>query len=179
MVPPAPGAAAAGEGLPGRWMMRTLDAGGRRGGAQQRWRRCSCLRRPATARAAPSCRRTPNASIYCFIHRRHQHQHQHQLDEVAIESIALTRYHDGACMLGATDCPVCLGEFRDGELLRLLPKCGRAFYVPALTPGSAPLAAADSAGGLGDSQLPLDLTEKVTETTEIVMEWHGSNFRRL
>uniref|UniRef100_A0A0E0DEQ3 RING-type E3 ubiquitin transferase n=1 Tax=Oryza meridionalis TaxID=40149 RepID=A0A0E0DEQ3_9ORYZ len=132
MVPPAPGAAAAGEGLPGRWMMRTLDAGGRRGGAQQRRRRCSCLRRPATARAAPSCRRTPNASIYCFIHRRHQHQHQHQLDEVAIESIALTRYHDGACMLGATDCPVCLGEFRDGELLRLLPKCGRAFYVPCI-----------------------------------------------
>jgi hypothetical protein len=35
-------------------------------------------------------------------------------------------------MLGATDCPVCLGEFRDGELLRLLPECGLAFHVPCI-----------------------------------------------
>uniref|UniRef100_A0A0E0NGQ2 RING-type E3 ubiquitin transferase n=1 Tax=Oryza rufipogon TaxID=4529 RepID=A0A0E0NGQ2_ORYRU len=54
------------------------------------------------------------------------------LDEAAIESIALARYRAGAGMLGATDCPVCLGEFRDGELLRLLPKCGHAFHVPCI-----------------------------------------------
>jgi hypothetical protein len=27
---------------------------------------------------------------------------------------------------------VCLGEFSDGELLRLLPKCGHAFHVPCI-----------------------------------------------
>ncbi|KAL5213090.1 hypothetical protein ABZP36_023937 [Zizania latifolia] len=54
------------------------------------------------------------------------------LDEAAIESIALTRYRAGAGMLGASDCSVCLGEFRDGELLRLLPKCGHAFHVPCI-----------------------------------------------
>ncbi|XP_062219393.1 E3 ubiquitin-protein ligase RING1-like [Phragmites australis] len=55
------------------------------------------------------------------------------LDEAAIESIALTRYRAGAGgVLGASDCAVCLGEFRDGELLRLLPKCTHAFHVPCI-----------------------------------------------
>ncbi|KAL6634112.1 hypothetical protein ACP70R_026783 [Stipagrostis hirtigluma subsp. patula] len=55
------------------------------------------------------------------------------LDEAAIESIALTRYRAGpGGVLGASDCTVCLGEFRDGELLRLLPKCGHAFHVPCI-----------------------------------------------
>ncbi|KAM3214087.1 hypothetical protein ACQJBY_066486 [Aegilops geniculata] len=55
------------------------------------------------------------------------------LDEAAIESIALTRYRAGAGTLGgAADCSVCLGEFLDGELLRLLPKCGHAFHVPCI-----------------------------------------------
>ncbi|XP_062222995.1 RING-H2 finger protein ATL54-like [Phragmites australis] len=55
------------------------------------------------------------------------------LDEAAIESIALTPYRAGtAGVLGASDCTVCLGEFRDGELLRLLPKCAHAFHVPCI-----------------------------------------------
>jgi hypothetical protein len=54
------------------------------------------------------------------------------LDEAAIESIAATRYRAGAGLLGAADCSVCLGEFSDGELLRLLPKCGHAFHVPCI-----------------------------------------------
>ncbi|CAO2039332.1 unnamed protein product [Urochloa humidicola] len=55
------------------------------------------------------------------------------LDEAAIESIALTRYHAGAPG-GASDdgCTVCLGEFRDGELIRLLPKCAHAFHVQCI-----------------------------------------------
>lgn len=54
------------------------------------------------------------------------------LDEAAINSIAATRYRAGAGLLGAADCSVCLGEFRDGELVRLLPKCGHAFHVPCI-----------------------------------------------
>ncbi|KAL5215320.1 hypothetical protein ABZP36_004472 [Zizania latifolia] len=54
------------------------------------------------------------------------------LDEAAIDSIAVTRYQTGAGLLGAADCSVCLGEFQDGELVRLLPKCGHAFHVPCI-----------------------------------------------
>ena len=52
------------------------------------------------------------------------------LDQAVIDSIAATRYRAGAGLLGAADCSVCLGEFSDGELVRLLPKCGHAFHVP-------------------------------------------------
>ncbi|KAF0906470.1 hypothetical protein E2562_011463 [Oryza meyeriana var. granulata] len=54
------------------------------------------------------------------------------LDEAAIDSIAFTRYRAGAGFLGAFDCSVCLGEFLDGDLLRLLPKCGHVFHVPCI-----------------------------------------------
>jgi len=54
------------------------------------------------------------------------------LDEAAINSIAVTPYRAGAGLLGAADCSVCLGEFHDGELVRLLPKCGHAFHVPCI-----------------------------------------------
>ncbi|TVU29572.1 hypothetical protein EJB05_21146, partial [Eragrostis curvula] len=53
------------------------------------------------------------------------------LDEAAIESIALTRYRADV-FGGASDCAVCLGEFSDGELLRLLPKCAHAFHVACI-----------------------------------------------
>jgi len=54
------------------------------------------------------------------------------LDEAAINSIAVTPYRAGRGLLGAADCSVCLGEFHDGELVRLLPKCGHAFHVPCI-----------------------------------------------
>ncbi|KAE8788287.1 RING-H2 finger protein ATL52 [Hordeum vulgare] len=54
------------------------------------------------------------------------------LDEAAIDSIAVTPYRAGSGLLGAADCSVCLGEFNDGELVRLLPKCGHAFHVPCI-----------------------------------------------
>ncbi|CAL5057573.1 unnamed protein product [Urochloa decumbens] len=55
------------------------------------------------------------------------------LDEAAIRSIALARYRAGGGAPGASDdCTVCLAEFRDGELVRLLPRCAHAFHVQCI-----------------------------------------------
>jgi Ring finger domain len=54
------------------------------------------------------------------------------LDEATIESIAVTKYQAGSVLLGSADCSVCLGDFQDGDLVRLLPKCGHAFHVPCI-----------------------------------------------
>ncbi|XP_008805909.1 RING-H2 finger protein ATL52-like [Phoenix dactylifera] len=54
------------------------------------------------------------------------------LDEATIGSIAVAEYKAGGGLLGAADCSVCLGDFQDGELVRLLPKCGHAFHVPCI-----------------------------------------------
>ncbi|CAD5186873.1 RING-H2 finger protein ATL54-like [Musa acuminata AAA Group] len=55
------------------------------------------------------------------------------LDEATIGSIAVAEYRAGDGLLdGSSNCSVCLGEFRDGELVRLLPKCGHAFHVPCI-----------------------------------------------
>ncbi|XP_051188188.1 uncharacterized protein [Lolium perenne] len=51
------------------------------------------------------------------------------LDEAAIASIAAVEYR-GAGSGG--DCAVCLGEFSDGELVRLLPRCSHPFHAPCI-----------------------------------------------
>jgi hypothetical protein len=45
-----------------------------------------------------------------------------------ISKITLCKYKRGDALIHTTDCSVCLGEFRDGESLRLLPKCSHAFH---------------------------------------------------
>uniref|UniRef100_A0A0A9CP95 RING-type E3 ubiquitin transferase n=1 Tax=Arundo donax TaxID=35708 RepID=A0A0A9CP95_ARUDO len=50
------------------------------------------------------------------------------LDETLISKITLCKYKRGDAIIHTTDCSVCLGEFRDGESLRLLPKCSHAFH---------------------------------------------------
>ncbi|XP_047077629.1 E3 ubiquitin-protein ligase RING1-like [Lolium rigidum] len=98
------------------------------------------------------------------------------LDEAAIESIALTRYRPGT-VLGAADCPVCLGEFLDGELLRLLPRCAHAFHAPCIATWlrahvNCPLCRAhvvlhdDPAAGTGDSNASPADAEQVSSGTE-------------
>ncbi|PNX78977.1 RING-H2 finger protein ATL72-like [Trifolium pratense] len=35
------------------------------------------------------------------------------------------------CFVG-TDCPICLGEFMDGEKVRVLPNCNHGFHVECI-----------------------------------------------
>uniref|UniRef100_J3M0W4 RING-type E3 ubiquitin transferase n=1 Tax=Oryza brachyantha TaxID=4533 RepID=J3M0W4_ORYBR len=50
------------------------------------------------------------------------------LDETLINKITVCKYRRGDGFVHSTDCSVCLGEFRDGESLRLLPSCSHAFH---------------------------------------------------
>ncbi|KAM3317207.1 hypothetical protein ACQJBY_035068 [Aegilops geniculata] len=53
------------------------------------------------------------------------------LDERAIAAITALVYDPDKCRalgLGGDGCAVCLAEFRGGETLRLLPRCGHAFH---------------------------------------------------
>ncbi|KAH0452660.1 hypothetical protein IEQ34_019959 [Dendrobium chrysotoxum] len=53
------------------------------------------------------------------------------LDESTIVSIPTKPYITGGGG-GTADCSVCLGEFRDGELVRYLPACDHAFHVSCI-----------------------------------------------
>lgn len=54
------------------------------------------------------------------------------LDEAAIRGVGECEYRRGEGLVEATDCVVCLGEFQEGETLRLLPKCIHAFHVSCI-----------------------------------------------
>ncbi|TVU28084.1 hypothetical protein EJB05_19592, partial [Eragrostis curvula] len=54
------------------------------------------------------------------------------LDETLINKITVCKYKRGDGFVDSTDCSVCLAEFRDGESLRLLPKCSHAFHLPCI-----------------------------------------------
>ncbi|XP_019153133.1 PREDICTED: E3 ubiquitin-protein ligase RING1-like [Ipomoea nil] len=54
------------------------------------------------------------------------------LPAAVIGKITVLRYRNGEGLVDGTDCSVCLNEFRDGENLRLLPKCSHAFHVACI-----------------------------------------------
>ncbi|PKU73097.1 E3 ubiquitin-protein ligase Os04g0590900-like [Dendrobium catenatum] len=54
------------------------------------------------------------------------------LDEALIAKITVCWYKRGDGLVDGTDCSVCLAEFREGESLRLLPKCSHAFHLQCI-----------------------------------------------
>lgn len=50
------------------------------------------------------------------------------LKKSALRKIPVAIYSSGT-NLKATECPICLGEFTDGERVRVLPKCSHGFHV--------------------------------------------------
>ncbi|KAG2300639.1 hypothetical protein Bca4012_012391 [Brassica carinata] len=51
------------------------------------------------------------------------------LHRSAIDSITVVGFKKGEGVIDGTDCSVCLSEFEEDEMLRLLPKCSHAFHV--------------------------------------------------
>ncbi|XP_010519308.1 PREDICTED: E3 ubiquitin-protein ligase RING1 [Tarenaya hassleriana] len=50
----------------------------------------------------------------------------------AINSITAFRFKKEERLIDGTDCSVCLNEFKENELLRLLPKCSHAFHIDCI-----------------------------------------------
>ncbi|KAK7282434.1 hypothetical protein RIF29_11200 [Crotalaria pallida] len=51
------------------------------------------------------------------------------LKKKALHQIPIAVYGPGSASIAATECPICLGEFVDGEKVRVLPKCNHGFHV--------------------------------------------------
>ncbi|KAE9608766.1 hypothetical protein Lal_00020243 [Lupinus albus] len=51
------------------------------------------------------------------------------LKKKALHQIPVAVYGAGSVSIAATECPICLGEFMNGEKVRLLPKCHHGFHV--------------------------------------------------
>ncbi|KGN62717.1 RING-H2 finger protein ATL54 [Cucumis sativus] len=51
------------------------------------------------------------------------------LQQSVINSITVCKYKKSEGLIEGTDCSVCLSEFQEDEMLRLLPKCSHAFHI--------------------------------------------------
>ncbi|KAG8651539.1 hypothetical protein MANES_07G140800v8 [Manihot esculenta] len=51
------------------------------------------------------------------------------LKKSALRQIPVVIYGSAGIHIKATDCAICLGEFMDGEKVRVLPKCSHGFHV--------------------------------------------------
>ncbi|CAN0877292.1 RING-H2 finger protein ATL54 [Linum grandiflorum] len=54
------------------------------------------------------------------------------LHQSVINSITVCKYKKGQGLIEGTECSVCLSEFQEDAMLRLLPKCNHAFHVPCI-----------------------------------------------
>lgn len=89
------------------------------------------------------------------------------LDEALIKSITVCKYKKGDGLVEGTDCSVCLSEFEEDEMLRLLPKCSHAFHLTCIdtwlkSHSNCPLCRASIVCGNASptpSRLPLPVAE--------------------
>lgn len=51
------------------------------------------------------------------------------LKKKALHQIPIAVYGSGSTSIAATECPICLGEFMNGDKVRILPKCNHGFHV--------------------------------------------------
>ncbi|GLT44840.1 hypothetical protein SLA2020_187150 [Shorea laevis] len=54
------------------------------------------------------------------------------LQQSVINSISVCKYKKGEGLIEGTECSVCLNEFQEDEMLRLLPKCNHAFHISCI-----------------------------------------------
>lgn len=54
------------------------------------------------------------------------------LQHSIINSITVCKYKRDEGLVEGTECSVCLNEFQEEEMLRLLPKCNHAFHIPCI-----------------------------------------------
>ncbi|KAL2899873.1 RING-H2 finger protein ATL73 [Bienertia sinuspersici] len=54
------------------------------------------------------------------------------LKKSALRKIPITVYGAEDSKIGDAECPICLGEFIDGEKVRVLPKCNHRFHVSCI-----------------------------------------------
>ncbi|CAI9091870.1 OLC1v1026972C2 [Oldenlandia corymbosa var. corymbosa] len=87
------------------------------------------------------------------------------LKKSMLRQIPVTVYGTGVEM-PATDCPICLGEFSDGEKVRVLPRCHHGFHVRCI---DIWLASHSSCPTCRQS-----LLEHYTETTTIASSTHDA-----
>ncbi|XP_074558426.1 E3 ubiquitin-protein ligase Os04g0590900-like [Curcuma longa] len=84
------------------------------------------------------------------------------LEEASIAKIPVRVYSpSGDGTVGAADCLVCLGEFREAERLRLLPVCGHAFHLRCIDAwlkarGNCPLCRANAVSDAPQQGEPVD-----------------------
>ncbi|KAJ8453064.1 hypothetical protein Cgig2_014827 [Carnegiea gigantea] len=55
------------------------------------------------------------------------------LNKKTLQLLPTTKYVCGVgCRNKQTDCAICLSEFADGDLMRILPQCGHIFHVTCI-----------------------------------------------
>ena len=54
------------------------------------------------------------------------------LKKSALRQIPVAVYGSSVLNIPATECPICLGEFADGEKVRVLPRCNHGFHVKCI-----------------------------------------------
>lgn len=54
------------------------------------------------------------------------------LSQSVIDGIIVFKYKKDDGLTEGTECSVCLGEFEEDDILKLMPKCSHAFHIPCI-----------------------------------------------